>query len=315
MSALAHLVALTAPLFILVLLGYALMRFARWPLAASAALTRFVFTVATPALLFRLMSDFSQLPRVDAWLLGAYFGGCLVTYAIARVIGAMLFGMDGAAQSVFAMGGIFSNSVLLGVPLAKVTLGEAAMPAVSLVLVFNSLTLWMLVTVSVEWARHRDLSPVGLLRTALRVLLNPIVAAILVGTAFGYTGLKLWMPVDRTVELMSQAAVPLSLIALGMTLGEFGVRSGWRQSIAITALKMVVQPLVVYALARALTLPPTETAAVVVLAALPVGANVYLMSRQFGVLIGPAASSIVLTTLLAAITTPIVLALLGVVPR
>ena len=66
--------------------------------------------------------------------------------------------MDGISQSVFAMGGIFSNNVLLGLPIAQVTLGETALPAVSLVLVFNSLVLWTLVTLSVEWARHRELS-------------------------------------------------------------------------------------------------------------------------------------------------------------
>ncbi|MDE2004852.1 MAG: AEC family transporter, partial [Betaproteobacteria bacterium] len=152
---LLHLVALTAPLFLLVLLGYVLTRFG-WPRSASDALTRFVFTVAVPTLLFRLMSNFSRLPRVDPRLLIAFFGGCLVVYAIGRVLGASVFRMDGAAQSVFAMGGIFSNNVLLGIPLAKVTLGEASLPAVSLVLVFNSLTLWTLVTVSVEWAKHRD---------------------------------------------------------------------------------------------------------------------------------------------------------------
>ena len=122
---LLHLVALTAPLFLLVLLGYVLTRFG-WPRSASDALTRFVFTVAVPTLLFRLMSDFSRLPRVDARLLIAFFGGCLVVYAMGRALGASAFRMDGATQSVFAMGGIFSNNVLLGIPLAKVALGTSS---------------------------------------------------------------------------------------------------------------------------------------------------------------------------------------------
>ncbi len=161
------LATLTAPLFLLVLVGYALSRWGRWPKAGSDALTRFVFAVAIPALLFRLMSDFSRLPPVDARLLLAYFGGCVVTFVVARVVAAKAFGMDGASQSIFGVGTIFSNTVLLGIPLAKVTLGDAALPSVSLVIVFNSLLLWTLVTVSVEWARNRDLSARGLGRTAL----------------------------------------------------------------------------------------------------------------------------------------------------
>jgi len=307
---LLHLASLTAPLFLLVALGYALSRFG-WPRTASDALTRFVFVVAVPTLLFRLMSDFSRLPRVDARLLLAFFGGCFVVYALGRVVGALIFRMDGVAQSVFAMGGIFSNNVLLGIPIARATLGDASIPAVTLVLVFNSLILWTLVSVSVEWARNRDLSPVGLARTAKGVIRNPVVASIIAGTAFGFLDVPLPAFVDRTLAMVSDAAVPLSLIALGMGLAEFGIRAGWRESFAIAGLKLILQPAAVYALAIALALPPLETAAVVMLAALPVGANVYLMSREFGVLSGAVASSIVLTTALAALPTPLTLALIG----
>ncbi|TMG99907.1 MAG: AEC family transporter [Betaproteobacteria bacterium] len=309
MSTFFALLDLTAPLFMLIGAGYVLTRSGRWPLVAADALTRFVFSIAIPMLLFRLMSDFAREPRVDARLLVAFFGGCFIVYAIGRLAAFAIFRMDGAAQSVFAMGGIFANNVLLGVPLAKVTLGEAALPAVSLILVFNSLVLWTLATVSVEWARHRDFSPTGLVRTLVGVIRNPIVASILIGTAFGFTGLMLPSFVDQTLVLVSQAAIPLSLIALGMGLAGFGVKSSWRISGAIAFAKLVLHPLAVYLLARALDLPALETAAVVMLAALPIGANVYLMSRQFDVLTGPVASGIVLTTVLAALTTPLVLTL------
>jgi malonate transporter len=311
MQQLTHFAGLTAPLFLLVFFGFALSSFAHWPRSATDALTRFVFTVAMPTLLFRLMSDFSRLPRVDARILLAFFGGCLVVYFVGRLIGRTLFHMDGVSQSVFAVGGIFSNNVLLGLPIARVTLGEQSLPAVSLVLVFNSLLLWTLVSVSVEWARHRDFSLPGFAKTARGVLTNPIVASILLGTAFGFTGLPMPGFIDRTLELISEAALPLSLIALGMGLAEFGVREGWRVSAAVSAIKLLAQPLAVYGLARLIGLAPLDTAVVVLLAALPIGANVYLMARQFGVLNGPVASATVLTTAVGALTTPVVLALAG----
>jgi hypothetical protein len=279
------------------------------------ALTHFVFSVAIPALLFRLMSDFSRLPPVDARLLIAYFGACIVVFVLARFIAARFFRLDGVAQSVFALGGIFANNVLLGIPLAKVTLGEPSLPAISLVLVFNALLLWTLVTVSVEWARHRALSWSGYLQAAKAVLANPVVASILIGTGWGLAALPLPAFVDQTLALISEAAVPLSLIALGMGLSEYGIREGWRVSTAITVLKLAVQPAVVWLLAWMLSLPPLETQAIVMLAALPVGANVYLMSRQFDTLGGPVAASLVLSTALAAVTTPLILALLGSAPK
>jgi len=307
----SHVLALTAPLFALILVGYALVRWGRWPKAASDALNRFTFSVAVPALLFRLMSDFSRMPSVDARLLVAFFGGCLLVFVLGRVVARRLYALDGVGQSVFAIGGVFSNNVLVGVPIAKVTLGDAAMPTVSLIVVFNALVLWMLVTLSVEWARTRRASLTGVAQTTLNVARNPVVAGILLGTAWGWAGIPLPDLADRTLQMIGEAAVPLSLIALGMGLAEYGLAEGWRESAAITALKLVALPLVVYGFARLLALPPTETQAVTLLAALPVGANVYLMAREFGTLSGPVATSLVLSTALAAVTTPLVLALMG----
>lgn len=314
MSSFLHHLALAAPLFLLVLLGYLLVLLGGWTKAVSDALGRFVFGVALPALLFRLMSDFSQLPPVDARLLVAFFGGCLIVFALGRLVGAFVFRLDGVAQSVFALGGVFSNNVLLGVPLAKLTLGETAMPAVALVLVFNALVLWTLVTVSVEWARHGSLSLAGLGKTTRSVLTNPIVAGILSGAAFGFTGWRLPGVIDEPLRLIGQAAAPLALVVVGMGLAQVGVRAGWREGTAISLLKLVVQPLVVWLLARALGLSIVETQAVVLLAALAVGVNVYLMAQQFGTMEAAVATSMVLTTALAALTVPVVLTLLGAAP-
>ncbi|MGB4948243.1 MAG: AEC family transporter [Candidatus Competibacter denitrificans] len=310
MNAFLQQIALAAPLFILVFVGYGLMRFFKWPKSMSDNMIRFVFSVALPAMLFRLMSDFSKLPPVDARLLLAFFGGCLIVFIMGRLVAWKLFGLDGVAQSVFALGGVFSNNVMLGLPLAKVALGEASVPSVALVLVFNALILWTLVTVSVEWARHGNFSVRGFAQTTRAVLTNPIVAAILSGALFGITGLPIPALIDAPLAMLGQPAPPLALVALGMGLAEYGVREGWRISLAISAMKLLVQPLVVWLLAYWLGLPAMETQVVVLLASIAVGTNVYLMSRQFHSLEGPVASSLLLSTGLAAITTPLVLTLL-----
>lgn len=311
MDAVLQQILLAAPLFALVFIGYAITRWGGWNKTASDALAKFVFTIALPAMLFRLMGGFASLPPVDFRLLGAFFGGCLLVFVLGRIVSARVFGLDGVSQSVFALGGVFSNNVLLGLPLTHTLLGEDAMPAAALVVVFNALTLWTLVTVSVEWARHGAPTLAGFGKTARGVLTNPLVAAILGGTLFGLTGLQLPALIDQPLELLAAAALPLSLVALGMGLAEFGVREGWRQSAAISALKLVAHPLAVWLLARALDLPETETRAVVLLASLSVGANVYLMSRQFQVMQGPVASSLLMSTALAALTTPLALALVS----
>ena len=311
MEVFLHHVALAAPLFSLVFAGYALMRLTHWPKSVADGLSRFVFSVALPATLFRQMCGFASLPPVDARLLIAFFGGCLIVFVIGRLIAWKVFRLDGVAQSVFALGGVFSNNLMLGLPLAKEALGDAAVPSVALVLVFNSLTLWTLLTVSVEWARHGSLSLHGFSRTLRGVFSNPLIIGILTGTLVGMSGHTLPAVVDQPLGLLVRAAVPLTLVALGMGLAEHGVRAELPVSLTIAGVKLIVQPLVVWGLACLLGLPRMETQVVVLLASIATGANVYLMSRQFQALEGPIASCLVLSTGLAALTTPLALTLAG----
>src|SRR5262245_39939847 len=129
MSVFAHYFVLSAPLFGIVLLGFALASWTRWRAQWTTWASKFVFNVAVPAMLFFLMSDLRSLPAVTHSVLVAFFGGCLIVFIIGRVVAARAFKLDGVAQSVFAMGGVFSNNVLLGLPLVKITLGEEAVPA------------------------------------------------------------------------------------------------------------------------------------------------------------------------------------------
>ena len=305
-----HQFSLALPLFSLILAGYLAMRLTAWPASVSEGLSRFVFGLAIQTMLFRLMSQSRDLHWVDSRLLIIFFGGCLIVFVLGRLVAWKYFALDGVSQSVFAMGGIFSNCVMLGLPLAKASFGDAVVPPVALVLVFNALILWTLVTVSVEWARHGSFSVKGFTRTVKGVLTNPIVVSILAGTFFSLTGWTLPEAIGSPVAMLAETAPPMSLIALGMGLAEYGIRSGIRIGMAISAIKLIVQPLVTWGLAYLIGLPKLETQAIVLLSSMAVGVNVYLMSRQFGVLAGPAASALVLSTLLAAMTTPLVLALL-----
>ncbi len=306
----AHHLSLAAPLFAMVAIGYTPVRWFHWPPTVGESLNRFVFSIALPAMLFRMMSDFSRLPPVDTRLLMAFFGGCLIVFGIGRFFAWRALRLDGVAQSVFALGGIFSNNVMLGLPLTKAILGDAALPSVALVLTFNSLILWTLVSVSIEWAKHGSPSFRGFAKTLHGVATNPIVASILGGTLFGLLGGRIPTLIDAPMAMLAQIAAPLSLISLGMGLAKYGIHQGWQLSTAICAIKLAVQPAIVWLLAVALGIPAMETHVVVLLASLPVGANVYLMAHQFKTLEGPVASSLVISTILAALTVPLILTLL-----
>jgi malonate transporter len=312
MTVLVEYFLLSAPLFAIVLGGYLIALWPRWQKQWTAWASKFVFNFALPAMLFHLMSTMGSMPPVNASLLLAFFGGCLIVFVLGRIVAARFFKLDSTAQSVFAMGGIFSNNVLLGLPMVKITLGAAAVPSAALIIVFNAFTLWTLVSISIEWAKHGTFTVKGFGKMALGVITSPLVAGIVFGTLFGLSGLTLPVMADRALAIISKLAGPGALLILGMGLVQYGVRSGWQHSVAISVLKLVVFPLTVWFFAALLGLPPIETKAIVLLASMSVGANVYLMSMQFQTMQSAIASGMVLSTAVAAITTPVLLAVMDV---
>ena len=308
-----HFVRLSSPLYGLVIAGFLTASAPFWRPSWSGRASRLVFSVALPAMLFQMMSHQASLPPVDPRVLAAYFGSCLIVFFVGRAVAVWLFRMDGVSQSIFGLGGIFSNIVLTGLPIARIALGDAAVPVVALLLVFNALTLWTLVSVSVEWSLHGAFSARGIAKTALNVLRNPIILAIVGGAAFGWAGLQLPAPVDGALRALGDFAGPAALFALGLELAAFPIRSAWASSMTLCAVKLVVQPLVVWSLALLLGLSALERQAVVLVAGMAVGVNVYLMALRFQALQGTIASSIVLSNVLAALTTPLLLTVLQAV--
>src|SRR4051794_6975844 len=103
MGAFFHYLALSAPLFGVVILGYAIARLPRWRREWTQAASRFVFAVPLPALLFHMMSGRSRGAPVDARLLLAFFGSCFIVFIIGRLVAHHVFSLDGVAGSVFAL--------------------------------------------------------------------------------------------------------------------------------------------------------------------------------------------------------------------
>jgi malonate transporter len=176
--------------------------------------------------------------------------------------------------------------------------------------VFNALTVWTLVSIPVEWSRHGAFSPRGLAKTAFNVLRNPIVLAIVAGTLFGRLGYALPVPLDAGLGFIGAAASPTALLVLVLELAEFPLRREWAATATLCTVKLLLQPLIVWLLASLLGLSALELRAVVLVASMAIGVNVYLMATRFETQQGTIASGIVLSNVFAALTTPLLLAAL-----
>jgi malonate transporter and related proteins len=195
--------------------------------------------------------------------------------------------------------------VMLGLPLGTAYFGNRAASAIAVIVAVHAPILWVAVTLQQEWIGRGDRSnTLGRLREiAIDLALNPIIFSVISGSLWHMTGVGLPVVADKTLGLLGQCAVPGALFALGMGLTRFEVRSDLAALSAITALKLVVMPIIAWVISsQLLRLSPIGTDAVTLLAACPTGANAFLFASRYNRAIGPVSGAIAAGTALAAIT-------------
>lgn len=303
-------VLIVAPVFALIAAGYASVLFRFVSEGAHKGISEFAFSIAIPALLFRtiVVSEFPDVSPYRMW--GAYYGALALTWIAALLISTVLRERreDREDGVVFAIGSVYGNIVMLGIPLVLSALGNEAAGPMSLILSVNTPLLWLCGILQMELvSRKRTGSPLAVIRPVLADLArNPLMLAIGFGVIWRFTGLGLNPVVDKTVELLAQAGSPAALIALGITLFRFEVKGEMLSVVVISALKLVAMPAVAFVLAKLLNLPPIVTGVVVLFAAMPTGANAYIFAAQYQRLVNPVSGAVALGTLLAAVTLPVV---------
>jgi malonate transporter len=275
-------------------------------------LSNLVFLLLTPALLFRTMSKV-QVQQLDFRPVAAYFIAVILIFA-----GTLLVCGFNRRSAVLALSNTFGNTVMIGIPLVGLAWGQQGLVTlftlytVHTVVLLTSATLVLELAVMREAAASGDTSPrhvaVTVMRAVRNSVLHPVPLPIIAALLFAQTGLALPTVVDRPLELLGNAFGPLALLLVGVTLASTAVGEHWRAALGLSAVKNLLHPLLVAAAGWSLGLSGVPLAVMVVVASLPIGANVFLFSQRYAVAQDLITASVGLSTLLALATVSLALA-------
>lgn len=304
---------IVAPVFGLIAIGYFAARTRLLDETAGRGLTEFAFKLGIPALLCRTIATakLSDLALLEIW--AAFYGAAVMTWLTATALNVFALRRPAADGPAVAMTSVFGNTAMLGLPLAIATFGPAAAAPVALILSVHAPVLWLTGLVhSAAVSGQAGTSWWTLVASVARDLArNAIIIGIMIGALWRLTGLELPGPVDRILELLAQAGVPASLVALGLTLVAFEVKGQTATLTTVIALKLVLMPLVAFVLAKQVFgLGGVPLGVIVILAAMPAGANAFLFAAKEGRAVNSASGAVALGSTLAAATSAIVISLL-----
>lgn len=290
-----------------VLVGYLVSRFDVAGPNAQYVLNRLAFFVATPALLFHTLADANVHLLFSSLLLVAVLSAAAVVI-IYLAVATLIFKRSVAQTVIGALASGYVNANNIGLPVAVYVLGAPSYVAPVLLfqlLIFAPVALTVLdVTTGARQSVRTIL---------LQPLRNPMIIASAVGVVIAATG---WHPPDAVMEpfhLIGGAAVPLVLMAFGMSLhGAVPLKagSGRRDVILASALKVAVMPIIAWLLARfVFGFSGHDLFVIVILAALPTAQNVFNFASRYerGIVL---ARDAVLVSSVAAIPAMVIIAAL-----
>lgn len=292
------------PVFAIIALGYLAVRFRLYPAEGVRGLVAFVNNFLTPALLFQSMMHADFGTAFNWHVILPFYAGALVCFLLGAIIAVRFFGNRPGEGVSSGFAGMFTNTVLLGIPIMQRAYGEAAMPVVFSIIALHASVLITIAMITMELVR-RDGTPLhrALGVAAIRIVQNPLLWGIALGVAANVYNVVLIEPAEAFFSLLSAAVVPVALFGLGGALNEYRLADNWPQALAMSILKLVVQPLIAWTLmVPILNVDPEQARYGVVLAAMPAGINVYVFATYYNRGVNVATNTVLISTVLSMVT-------------
>ena len=289
------------PIFLLILLGASMRRWFGLSLEFWPQLDRLIYYVFFPALLFNTLAHF----QID-------FGAATPMLVVAAlfmcsgmVIGYVAKYFLHAPSKVYAatFQTSFRFNSYVGLAIAGGLHGHDGLAAIGLLMGF--MVPFANVAAVLMLARHSES------HWLKEILLNPLIIATAGGIAISLAGIPLPTMFNTTLGLLSQASLPMGLIAVGAGLRVQGLHSHPGTLWYGVVVKLLVLPAIAWGLATAFGLSGMYFHIPVLMAALPVSTVSYVLAKRMGGDGDTIAAQVMLSTLLSALTLPLWLLLMG----
>lgn len=306
-----HILSLIAPIFGLIAVGFVAAKLRYLTQGGARFVSELGYKVVMPALLFRAMLAVGEIPVSPLWLVAAYASAVFAAWLLATLAALLILQRSAADGAAIAMGVCFSNGVMMGFPIILAAFGPDAATPMAFLATCETLFLWLAGTLHMELARRgvRSLSFRAVGGVLLEVVTNPLILAMAAGLACRFGGLPVPEAAGKFIGILAQAAVPVSLLGLGMSLAGYEIKGQVPTITAIIILKMLVYPVIAFLLAtQVFALPALWAGTLVTYVSMPVGANAFLFAARYDTAVASVSASVAISTALAIITVSAMLA-------
>lgn len=289
------------PVFLIMAVGY----IANWRGAITNdqvdTLTYFAQTFAIPCLLFTAVANLNLAQVFNAPLFASYYISAFMAFVLGGVIAFWFFKRTPAQSVSIGFTAMFSNTVLIGLPIMELAFGKQALQSNYAIISVHVPFCYIIGITLMETLRADGAGYTTVLKNIVRTIFkSPLAVALMLGFMFNFSGLSMPAVVSSALDMMVRSALPVALFALGAILPRYKITNNLPEVAAVALIKLILFPAIAYFLStQVFDLPEMARNSVVITAAMAPGINTYIFASIYNRGKATAATSVVICTLLS----------------
>ena len=256
--------------------------------------TRLAMTLAVPALVFTSLTQNTINPK---FLTEMIIVVCMA-YAVVSVLALIFTFIFKLELRTFLMPLISGNTGNLGLPLCFLAFGKDGLGYAVIVFAFTSIVAFTF-----------GLWVVSGTRSFKQPLKEPLVPATILGLLFLFYGWEIPKILTNSLNLISQMAIPLMLITLGVAVARLKTQLAFK-TLGISISKIMIGTIAGITVGYQFSIPYEAFAVLIIQMSMPVAVTSYLLAEKYGANSEEVAGLVVVSTFLTTFTTPVVLSVL-----
>ncbi|SHF31804.1 hypothetical protein SAMN05444339_10538 [Loktanella atrilutea] len=292
-----NLIDVILPVFLVIGFGYVAVWKNLFTDSGVDGLMRFTQTFAIPCLLFRAISGLDLGQNFDAALLATFYTGATICFFVGMIGARVLFKRDWQDSVAIGFCALFSNTLLLGLPITERAYGTDALRYNYAIIAIHSPFGYLLGITAMEIARNTGNSARALPAKVLKAMFqNGLIIGITLGLIVNLTGLPLPGVFTDAIDLMVRAALPAALFGLGGVLFRYRPAGDMRAILFVVAISLILHPAIVWLLSGFAHLSVPELRSAILTSAMAPGVNAYVFANMYGRARRVAASAVLIAT-------------------
>ena len=304
--------SIIVPFFGIMVIGYLAGRFRLLPAGSSEVLTRFVFYIAMPALIFVSISKVPVSEFFNWSYLGVLGGGMLAMFAMGMLVAHFVFPDNFTANTLHGLTAMYSSTAYIGLPLLLTMFNDAAMAPGIIGAVITGTVFTPIAIILAESDRDSARNDQRW-KPVVAALTRPPILATAAGLLLSGLGATVPVPVAALCEVLGGAFVPCALFSAGLFIAGCSTRGAGAEIGWLVFAKLIIHPLITWWLAyRVFELEGILPAIAVIQAALPCGVPVFVLAQQYDTFVIRSSAAIVWSTAISVLSLSLLLLILDI---